>query len=325
MDTTNQFFEKLQADEFNFSKLAFPNSTSKWFIWMITYFKFNSIKSRGALDHKRLKKVKDLVYQLHLRHYMHNILFQNEGTPRSFMYQFVLSRTDEIIRLAVSAISTNNQMAFYMALRSQFEINAHTYYLMMDEEYAQRFHRSPEDRIKDKNNPELIKNIMTLMKKFEKQFPIYEGFYDYCSNYIHPNPSTILKYIRPKKKDEKIVVNTNYTFETSWYQTPKAHKGALEWFDYLLKLVEHFLRLFDDLDEKIEVDSVEVKTQTSVIGLFGDLSRRQEVFNLRAKMQGWSKEEYEKRHAKFLEKYFHPGQFEKYGLNAEKSKKDSKE
>jgi hypothetical protein len=319
MKLDEDFFVKLTSEEFEFERLAYPSFSARIFISLITRFKLSPIKVNAAIGKRRSARVKNLIKQFHLRHYMHNLLFRGSVTPRNLMYQFILSRADENLRLAIAGVATKNKLAFFMAMRSQLELNAHTYYLTTDEKYAQRFHKSPENRIKQKDNPELFKNILTLVQKFEKRFEVYDGLYDHCSRLIHPNPSTSFEYMKPKKGlDGGINLNINYTFETTWYSIDSEHEDALKWFDSFLGLSRHQLRLFDELDDKIEVDSNAIRNETSMLGFFLDLSRKQELFNLRAKMESWSPEEYEKRHLAFRDKYMIEGNFKKYGLNAKK-------
>lgn len=297
------FNKLLNHPELQYNRLDFPSFSSKLFIKIVTWKKLKYFRLRAVVGKKRCQESNLLIYQLHLRHYMHNVLFGGLVTPRNIMYRFILSRADENIRLAAISLENNNTLGFYLALRSQIELNAHVNYLSNDEGYAQTFLGRPENRKKDHGNPELIKNVATLVQKFEKKFIIYMRFYDYCSTLIHPNPSTVLKGAKPQKNfNDKVKVDMDYKFESAWFSTDAGHLNALEWFDYFLKISGHLLRLFDDLDEKIDIDSKDVKVESGSLGLFFDLARKQEVFNLRAKMERWSQEEYDKRQNEFMSK-----------------------
>lgn len=302
-DIENNFFVNISNEDCSYKSLAFPTIPAAGIIKLTAWGKVGSLKLGWWTGRRYAREIKTLLCQLHLRHYMHNVLFGGMISPRSIMYQFALSRADENLRLVASSLAAENRLGFFMAIRSQLELNAHVYYLANDEEYAQRFHRSPEDRVKDKDNPELIKNILTLVRKYESRFKGYKGFYDYCSSYIHPNPSTALCYIRPSVSvDGKVRADSDTFFQVSWFRDDGEKKQALQLFNCFIRVVGHFIQLFDDLDEKCEVDSVSVKDEAGPLGLFRDLARKQEVLNLRAKMEGWSSEKYQAEQSRFIEK-----------------------
>ncbi len=298
-----KYLENISKVDCLYNILAFPSVPAAGIIKMAAWSKVGSLRLGWLMGRERAREIKILMCQLHLRHYMHNILFGTRITPRTVMYQFILSRTDENLRLAVSSLVAENRMGFFMAMRSQLELNAHTYYLTNDEAYAQRFHRSPEDRAKDKGNPELVKNIFTLVQKYESTFTGYQGLYDYCSSYIHPNPSTTLCYIRPSASiDGKLDGDKDMFFQVTWFRDDGEKERAIQLFGCFLKVIGHFLKLFDEFDEKCEVDSVSVKDESGSLGLFTDLARKQEVLNLRAKMERWSPEKYQKKQEEFIKK-----------------------
>lgn len=184
------------------------------------------------------------------------------------MYQFILSRVDENIRLAISSFAANNRLGFYFSLRSQIEINSHVFYLSKDEKYAQQFLQLSENRTKIKTNSNIVKNITTLVEKFEKENSEYKGFYDRASKIVHPNPSNIFRYSRLRHKDQNLLADTDRMFEAQWFDSEDVKKVAHEWLDLFIDYCNHSIILFDSLDYKTEVDSDEQKKELNIMGLF---------------------------------------------------------
>lgn len=198
--------------------------------------------------------------EIHAYYYLSVVIGPLYVTNYRLKRNFLLSRANENLRIALQSFKPYNLTSFIHAVRSQIELNALLAKLLGDEEYLRKFLFLNEDR-KKVGETETVTNINTLVRKLDGNPVEYQEIYDMLSLLLHPNPTAVRFYAQANKPGElhgsKLA---RPTIKTYFNETISITPESVEWFEAMtwnfLAFIEHFLIMFSLLrKDDLSVDA----------------------------------------------------------------------
>ena len=156
-------------------------------------------------------------------HIWYYLLLIRPGFSRNsvgLIISYAYLRSEENLRLLLLSKKHKNNFGFYSAIRSQLELQAFLDYCLRNEEYRKEFISKNEDR-KSKGDPNVVKNIVTLIEQLAIHDDKIIPQYDYLSLILHPNPSSLfevqnIRVLSPESGKTAHIVPIDMYFEHTW-------------------------------------------------------------------------------------------------------------
>ncbi len=237
------------------------NRPERLTIWLVYFTNWRNLVKRANLQKNEEEYFELYFKEIHSRYYKKVASTGSYLTSDRLIFNFLLSRANENVRLVLGSLNPYNLIGFVSAIRSQIELNALINKYITDKSYHEEFIKLNEDRTKVGELKTVI-NVNTLVRNLNNKNEIlpYEDIYNDLSRWLHPNPSLIGFYAQVKKGEKAQPwgrPRLNFYFDKTVANTDEANNWFNNYLWNFLTFMEHFIILIDDLKNEFYIDEKE--------------------------------------------------------------------
>jgi hypothetical protein len=242
--------------------MKFKNlSRSERLILRFSMFVRGKYIRRTGLPKYLRRRIKCIFRKNHILYYLTLIKKGHIRNSVSLVITYAFIRTEENLRLLLLSLKNENSLGFYSAIRSQLELQSFLNYFLSNKNYLKEFITKNEDR-STKDDPNMVKNVLTLLNKFSKTDTRILPLYEFCSLLLHPNPSSLMEagniqVFGPEAGKFSHIESIDRFFEYTWHIDKNVKVDLEKWVNLIclrindtFTVINEISKLKDDEDIK---------------------------------------------------------------------------